>query len=181
MYQLPDATTPWKSQGEQLEAMRERDASGRKRYETDSAFRAACEAKCGLGVENSDEAPQVRISTGALSSVEGKDLGFGRIDGAEMAQLHQEVTLQSEIKTLEQRLEAHKAAAAAAATSEQAEALHTSTERGAFASQEELTRAVGSDRYRNDADYRAGVEARMALGIPGVSIKQGEGTQRHQE
>jgi hypothetical protein len=183
-YEIPDATTPWRSQAEQLSALQERDAQGRKRYETDSAFRQACEAKAGLGFDNPDEGPQLRIPTGAMSSA--KDLGrFASISGAEMDKIHEVVTLQTEVKALEHQLEQHNNELQGA---QQIEALRSSVEgirKGAapqpFESKEEAVRAMSSPRYENDPEFRAAVEARAVLGIPGVTTKQGEGAQRHQE
>jgi integrase len=93
--------------------------------------------------------------------------------------------LQTEVKALEHQLEQHNNELQGA---QQIEALRSSVEgirKGAapqpFESKEEAVRAMSSPRYENDPEFRAAVEARAVLGIPGVTTKQGEGAQRHQE
>lgn len=87
--QLPNPNTPWISQDEMIQTMLSRDSMGKKRYESDPAFRAVCEAKTGLGTHFPDGSSTRQVSgvqrynahSGQVETNDAKGLQFRARDG----------------------------------------------------------------------------------------------------
>jgi hypothetical protein len=182
----PDSTKPWRSQAEMLDAHQERNTRGEKRYEVDAAFRAACEAKCGLGFDDGT-GPSIHGSNATVDSVNGSRPTSLQINftARDQFEAQERVRLQSEVEQAQAQVARLEPQAAA---EERNKALDASVElikRGGapqpFADAAEMTRAMSDPRYRRDSDFNAAVAARAALGVPGVTaIVSDDGSQSQQ-
>jgi hypothetical protein len=166
-YELPDATTPFRSQAELVEHL------SSPRYANDTAYRAACEAKLVLGLQ-SDDAPTTSVIEGARSTVD-PFVGERQIElpHGSMQKAQEIVTLQREIAEMEGAAEAQKQQTLAVLRIPKAPPADTSKPAEPFASTEEMQRHMSDPRYRSDAEFVKYVEDRMAASddLPGVSSK----------
>jgi len=158
----------WKSQAEMLDAMQERNSRGQKRYEVDDAFRAACEARTGLGFEDSD-GPSIHGSNATYDSVAGRKTSSLQIQLTErdVFESQERVRLNSEIERLTQEEARVEPLATQELRDKKFEQSIENIQRGGvperFANAGEMVRAMRDERYRNNPDFRAAVEARAAL------------------
>jgi len=173
-YDLPDHTTQWISQDEQIQRMTERDSMGRKRYQSDPAFRAACEAKTILGTHFADGS-----STRQAHGVQRFTGHDGQVTGNDSKGL-QFVAAEGEIELTSRLIEVKEALRIVEARGEQARVdslsrikLQKSIEVQppkdkieGFATQDEMIQAMRSPEYRGDATTRAYIEKRIEATKP---------------
>jgi hypothetical protein len=174
MYSIPDHTVAWISQDEMVQAMTARDSLGRKRYESDAAYRACCEAKTGLGFQFANDT-SIRQPQGTQRFT-GHD---GQVSGNDSKGL-QFIASEDEILLTGKLLEVKEALRIAEARGEQARVeslsrikLQKSIEvqppkekiQG-FATRDEMVAAMSSREYKNDATVRQYVEKRIEATKP---------------
>jgi len=176
----------WKSQAEMLDAMQERNSRGQKRYEVDDAFRAACEARTGLGFEDS-AGPDIRGTNATYDSVSGRKTSSLQINltDRDVFESQERVRLTGELERLTQE-EARVEPQARQEQRDQAfEASITNIKQGGvpqpFANAAEMFRAMRDERYRRDPDFNAAVAARAALGVPGVTTRVSDDDSQSQQ
>jgi hypothetical protein len=175
-YELPDPNTQWLSQDEMIQRMTERDAMGRKRYESDPAFRACCESKTGLGTHFADGS-----STRQPQGVQRFDGHSGQVEGNDSKGL-QFVAREGEIELTGKLIEVKEALRMAEARAEKAQVeslarikiqksieVQPKDKIEGFATQDEMVAAMSSREYKNDATTRAYIEQRIGATKPFTS------------